>query len=110
MDYPTPDNLGGVPVWSNYLYSQLVTASMGLLSPRIVQAGLQFEGVVVTLHFRMESPIAGEYPEIREIVDQFNDLTGWILDVRLDVRDWVNGVERGIDWTYHRYLGDEAIS
>ena len=110
MDYPTPDHLDGIPVWGNYLFGQLVTASMSLISPRIALAGLKFEGTVVTLHFRVDAPVVEDYPEIREIVDQFQDLTGWILDVSVSIQEWVpTKDERGVSWSYQRFVGFDMI-
>lgn len=107
MKYPTPDDFGMMPIWRNYLVAQLSAASMTLLSPRIVLVGFKENGTQVTLHFLVDAPLAEEYTEIDEIVDDFNDKTGWILQVSVEIDEWVpSKVDRSVDWTYQRFIDD----
>lgn len=107
---PTPDDLGQVPVWPTYLYLQLARASMGNLSSRIVIAGLKEQGTTVTLGFYVDPPLADDYREIAQIMEEFDDLTGNILDVRVQVDEWYPGqVDRAFFWTHRRWLGEETL-
>ncbi|GAB2984363.1 hypothetical protein [Actinotalea caeni] len=110
MRFATPDNLEHLPVWRNYLCGQLTHASLGMLSPRIVLAGVEEEGEKVALHFLVDPPLSEDYPEIAQIVDEFNDLTGDQLQISTNIQVWEPGNDpQGVDWVYRRWLGWESV-
>ncbi len=109
--FPPPDDVAQLPTWSNYVRGQLTQASLGLLSPRIVIAGATDDGLDVTLHFYVDHPVVDDYPEIAEIVEQFEDLTGDLLNVTVEIKEWhPAAVDHQVVWTYRRWLGEEVLS
>jgi hypothetical protein len=50
-------------------------------------------------------------PEIAEIVEQFEDLTGDLLSVSVEVKEWRPAeVDCRVLWTYRRWLGEEVLA
>src|SRR5690606_22361793 len=86
-------------------------ASMGTLSPRIVAVGVKERGESVTLIFRVDAPGDESYPEINQVIEDFDDLTGNVLDITIDLATW-DQTENPPDviWTYQRWLGDEHVA
>lgn len=108
--FATPENLDHLPVWQNYLYGQLAHASLGLISPRIVRIGLRHDSLSVTLHFHVDPPVVADYPEIAEIAEDFDDATGNLLTLAVEIKEWEPGADtRGPLWTYQRWIGEELL-
>lgn len=109
--FPTPDDLSEVPAWRTYLYGQLVQASLGNISFRIVFAGLKESGTAVTLVFYVDPPLQDDYREIAEVLENFDDGTGNMLDVSVEVEEWRPGcVDREVSWTYRRWIDEESLA
>lgn len=107
MQFPTPDNLDHIPVWRNYVCGQVGQACLGALSPRIAAVGVTERGTAITLHFRVDKPVADDYPEINVIIEDFDDLTGNILELQIDIQEWdADADPREVDWTYRRRRED----
>lgn len=110
MPFSLPDRIDGIPIWENYVAGQASTAALGLISPRIAAIGVLTHGLEVTLYVQVDSPVLDAYPELDELVEEFNDLTGWKLDVRVDLRDVAQEVaERLVFWIYSRWQGEESL-
>ncbi|WP_162458436.1 hypothetical protein [Pseudactinotalea terrae] len=97
-------------MWFSYLYGQLTRASLGNITSRIVIAGLKADGMTVTLAFYVEPPLQDDYREIAQIMEEFDDLTGNLLDVTVKVEQWDPAkVDRDVRWTYRSWLGEESL-
>lgn len=107
--YATPDSTSHVPVWENYVVCQMTQASIGLMSPRIVLAGVSVDNRNVVMRFHVDEQ-SESFPEIDEVVDKFHDLTGDLLAVSVDIRQWDPANTDGdTRWTYKRWMGWDGL-
>lgn len=89
MILPTPEDPGRSPAWENYVVSQAVQASLGLLPRSALAVGVRVAGTDVLLRFQLSKLTEDDAVDIDDIVSELGALVGEHVQVdkTCEIRD-----------------------
>jgi hypothetical protein len=109
---PRPDDLGRAPLWELYVNRQAVQASLGRIPDHTLAFGVVVGGLRAQLRFQLTELTATNQTDIDDIVDDFDMLTGFILEVtpEVEVREQRQLSSSGpfVWWLYTARVPDET--